>query len=396
VLPFRNLSGDPAQEYFADGITEDIITELSRFRSLFVIAANSSFTFKGKPIKVQDAARELGVAYVVEGSVRRDGDRVRINAQLIDAATGNHLWAERYDRDLHDIFALQDEVARTVASTVSGRVESEGRNRAERLTSPALKSYDLVLRAKALTARYNRADNEQALVCAKKAIELDAGSARAHSHAAWCHVYNYMAGWTADRGKSLSEAYQSAQRAVALDEFDSFPRSILGFIHLLRREYDEARAETEKAIDLNPNDHDARRFHGEYLAAVGRPDAAIEQIDMAKRLDPFDTRWAPWIMGAACFIAHRYDAAIAALKQARDPINEVRGWLAASYAQAGRLQEAKDTLEEFLRVAESDMAFFPGRRLRDWESYWHCAFEFQDQRDFDHLFDALRKAGLQE
>ena len=394
VLAFRNLSGDPAQAYFADGITEDIITELSRFRSLFVIARNSSFVFKGKTVKIQDIGRDLGVAYIVEGSIRRDLARVRISAQLIEAASGNHLWAERYDRDMHDILALQDEAARTIASTVSGKVESEGRKRVERLTAAALQAYDLVLRSKALMAKYNRADNEQALACAERAMELDPGSARAHAHAAWCHLYDYMAGWTADRKGSLAKAYASVQSAIALDEFDSFPHSILGFIQLLRREYDAASLETQKAIDLNPNDHEARRFRGEYLAAVGRPEAAIEQIDVAKRLDPFDTRWVPWIKGAACFIAQRYDEAITALRQARDPINEVRGWLAASYAQAGRLQEAKATLEEFLQVAESDMAVFPGRQLKDWEPYWHGAFEFQNQSDFDHLFDALRKAGL--
>jgi TolB-like protein/Flp pilus assembly protein TadD len=394
VLAFRNLSDDPAQEYFADGITEEIITELSRFRSLFVIARNSSFVFKSKTVKIQDIGRELGVAYIVEGSIRRDVARIRINAQLIEATTGNHLWAERFDRDVHDIFTLQDEVARTIASTVSGKVESEGRNRVERLTPNALQAYDLILRSKALMAKYNKGDNEQALACAQRAIELDPAGARGHAHAAWCHLYDYMAGWTPDRKISLAEAYASVRRAVTLDEFDSFPHSILGFIHLLRREYDEACLETEKAIDLNPNDHEARRFRGEYLAAVGRPDAAIEQIDIAKRLDPFDTRWVPWIMGAACFIARRYDEAITALKQARDPINEVRGWLAASYAQAGRLQDARATLEEFLQVAQSDMAVFPGRRLRDWEPYWHGAFEFQDQKDFDHLFEALRKAGL--
>ncbi len=275
-------------------------------------------------------------------------------------------------------------------------MEAEGRDRVERLSPTALKAYDLVLRAKALTAKYARADNEQALVCAERAVELDSTSARAHAQAAWCHIYDYMACWMADRENSLAKAYRLAQRAVVLDEFDSFAHSILGFIHLMRREYDEARSETEKAIDLNPSDHEARRFYGEFLVATGRRDAGIEQIDLAKRLDPFDTRWVPWVRGAAYFIAHRYDEAIAALRQARDPINEVRGWLAASYAHAGRLQEAKATLEEFLRVAESDMAVFPGRRLKDWESYWHGAFEFQDQRDFDHLFDALRKAGLEE
>jgi len=164
----------------------------------------------------------------------------------------------------------------------------------------------------------------------------------------------------------------------------------------MRREYDEAQSETEKAVDLNPNDPEALHYYGVFLAATGKPDAAIEQIDLGRHLNPFDTRWVPWVRGLYCFTAHRYDEAIATLRQARDPINEVRGWLAASYAHAGRLQEARATLEEFLRVAESDMAVFPGRRLKDWEPYWHGAFEYRDQKDFDHLFDALRKAGLEE
>jgi adenylate cyclase len=396
VLPFTNLSGDQEQEYFSDGITEDIITELSRFRTLFVIARNSSFAFRGKSLKVQEIARELGVGYVVEGSVRRAADRVRITAQLVDGSTGNHLWAERYDRDMRDIFALQDEVARSVASTVSGRVEAAGRDLAMRLSPAALKSYDLVLRAKALTVKYTRTDNAQALACAERAVELDPTSARACAHAAWCHYINYMAGWTADREHALAKAYELAQRAVGLDETDSFARCILGLVHLFRREYEGARSEMERAVDLNPGDPEVHRRYGLFLAATGKAEAAIEQINLAKRLNPFDTRWVPWLIGIACFTARRYDDAIAALRQVRDPINEVRGWLAASYAHAGRLDEARATLDEFLRVAEADMAVFPGRRLKDWEAYWHGAFEYRDQEDFDHLFDALRKAGLSE
>jgi len=396
VLPFVNMSDDPEQEYFSDGITEDIITELSRFRSLFVIARNSSFTFKGKAKNVQDIARELGVAYVVEGSVRRATDRVRITVQLVDGATGNHLWAERYDRDMRDIFALQDEVAQSVASTVSGQVEVVGRDRAARLSPTELRAYDLLLRAKALTLNYTRTDNAQALACAERAAELDPSSARAHTHAAWCHLYDHMAWWTADRGKSLTEAYKLARRAVELDEVDSFAHAILGAIQLFRREFDEALLDTERAVNLNPNDPVARRYHGMVLAATGDPDEGIEQIDLGKRLNPFDTRWVPWDRGIACFTAHRYDEAIAAFRQIGNPLNEVRGWLAASYAQAGRLQEARAMLEEFLRVAECDMAEFPGAQLKDWELYWHGAFEYQDQKDFDHLFDALRKAGMSE
>jgi TolB-like protein/DNA-binding SARP family transcriptional activator len=394
VLPFENLSGDPEQQYFADGITEDIIIELARFRSLIVIARNSSFAFKGRPLKVQDVARELAVAYIVEGSIRRAGERIRINAQLVDAATGSHMWAERYDRDMSDIFAVQDEVTRSVASRVSGRVEAAGRDRVERLSPSALRAYDLILRAKALTLRYTRTYNAEALDSAERAVLLDPGSARAHAHAAWCHFYNYMACWTLDRESALAKSYELAHRAVELDETDSFTHTMLGIVQIFRREYEEAESEIVKAIDLNPSDAVARRYYALFLAATGRAEAGIEQIELGRRLNPFDTRWVPWDKGIVCFTARRYDEAIAALRQARDPINEVRGWLAASYAQAGRLEEARTTLEEFLRIAESDMAAFPGRRLKDWEAYWHGAFEYRDREDLDHLFDGLRKAGL--
>ena len=180
---------------------------------------------------MQDVAHELGVAYIVEGSVRRAADRVRITAQLIDAGTGNHLWAERYDREMRDIFALQDEVARSVASTVSGRVEVAGRDQAVRLSPTALRAYDLVLRAKALMLKYTRADNEQALACAERAVELDPVSASAHAQLAWIYFYNYMACWTVDREIALAKAYELAQRAVVLDETDSLAHSILGLVH---------------------------------------------------------------------------------------------------------------------------------------------------------------------
>jgi TolB-like protein/Tfp pilus assembly protein PilF len=396
VLPFQNMSGDPEQTYFSDGISEDIITELSRFHALFVIARTSSFAFRDKSIKIQDIARELGVAYVVEGSVRRAAARVRITAQLIDAGTGNHLWAERYDRDLRDIFTLQDEIARSVASTVSGRVEAVGRDRAVRLSPTALKAHDLLFRARALTSKYTRADNEEARACAERAVEIDPTSAGAHAHLAWCYLVSFVACWTADRKVALAKAYQLAQRACVLDETDSFTHAMLGGTHLFRREYDESQLEVETAIELNPSDSFARRCYGLFLTATGQADAGIEQIDLGQRLNPFDTRWVPWIRGIACFTARRYEEAIASLRQASDPINEVRGWLAASYAQAGRLLEARAMLEEFLRVAESDMTIFPGRRLKDWEAYWHGAMEFRDQKDFDHLFAALRKAGLSD
>jgi TolB-like protein len=339
VLPFDNLSGDPGQQYFSDGITDDVITELSR--SLFVIARQSSFAFRGKSVTVQRIAQDLGIAYVVEGSVRKDGDRVRINAQLVDAASGNQLWAERYDRTLLDIFAVQDEVARSVAAAVSGRVEVVNRDRVVRLSPTALRAYDLVLRARAYTLEYTRADNARALACAERALELDPSSARAAAHAAWCHFYDYMACWRESPRASLDRSFELARRAVALDETDCFPRTVLGVVQIFRREFEQARSNMLAALGLNPNDFLARRFYGMYLAAVGQAEEAIEQVELGRRLNPFDTRWVPWNMGIACFSARRYEDAIAALTQAHNPINEVRGWLAASYAQAGYLSEAR-------------------------------------------------------
>jgi tetratricopeptide (TPR) repeat protein len=187
--------------------------------------------------------------------------------------------------------------------------------------------------------------------------------------------------------------WELISRPVELDETDSFTHTMLGIVRIFRREYEEAESEITKAIDLNPSDAEARRYYAIFLAATGNAEADIEQIELGRRLNPFDARWVPWDKGIVCFTARRYEEAIAALRQARNPTNEVRGWLAASYAQAGRLEEARATLQGFLLVAESVIAVFPGRRLKDWEPYWHGAFEYRDQKDFDHLFEALRKAG---
>lgn len=395
VLSFVNMSGDPEQEYFSDGITEDVITELSRFRDLFVFARNSSFQYRDEAIDVKRVGRELGVQFVVVGSVRKFGSRVRISAQLIDAATGNHLWAERYDRDLADVLALQEELAHAIAATVGGRVEAAGRDRATRSSPARLTAYDLVLRAKALHLNLNRTDMDGARALFLRAIEIDPTNARAHAYCANSCFIIWAAYWTAEREPMFEEFVRHAKRAVALDDSDSSARWILGLAHLYRRDYEDARVHFEKALENNPNYTEARIFYGFFLTAIGQPDAAIEQLDLARRHNPFDLSWDPWVRGITFFTAHRYREAIDAFNQIPEPINEIRGWLAASYAQAGRLTEAKRSLDEFLHVAKRDMVVYPGDRLKDWEPYWHAALEYRDQRDFDHLFDALRAAGLQ-
>jgi len=396
VLPFDNMSGDPEQEYFSDGITEDIITELSRFRSLFVIARNSSFHYKGQSPKVQDVGRELGVGYVVEGSVRKAGNRVRVTAQLIETTTGNHIWAERWDRELKDIFDVQDELVRTIVSTVGGRIDAISKASATRKSVAHLRAYDFYLRAAAAEDGNTKEDYQRARQYLERAIELDPGLAIAHHHLSLVNFIEWMAHWADDRDMVFAAALSAANTAVTIDDTDSRIHAQLGSLHHFRRSFDEAGQDFEKALRLNPNDCKAIALYGNYLAAIGKPEDAIEQFDQAIRLNPIEPSWIRWIRGIACFTAKRYDEAIADLRSIKRPINEVRGWLAASYAGAGRLAEARATLEEFLQIAEDDMVVFPGRRLAAWDDYWHGAMQYRDNADFEHLYDALRKAGLED
>jgi adenylate cyclase len=390
------MSGDPEQQYFSDGVTADIITELSRFRDLLVIARDSSFKFRDKAVGVKQVGRELGAQFVLEGGVRKLGNQVRITAQLIEATTGNHLWAERYDRDLADVFALQEALAHAIAATVGGRVQATRSEWTMRLNPAGLTAYDLTLRAQALRLRFTKSDAHQALPLAQRAVEIDPNNARAHACYANIAFNTWMTHWTAERESMFEEAHRHAERAVALDESDAVTRSMLGFVKIFMRHYDEARLHLEKALATNPNETEVRLYYAVYLTATGQPAAAIEQIEISKRLNPFDMSWTPWIQGIALFTAHRYGDAIAVLSQIPEPINEVRGWLAASYAQAGRIDEAKACLDQFLRVARQDMAVYPGDRLKDWETFWHGALAYRDQGDFDHLCAALNKAGLPE
>jgi TolB-like protein/DNA-binding SARP family transcriptional activator/Flp pilus assembly protein TadD len=395
VLPFVNVGGDPEQRYFSDGITEDIITELSRFRTLLVIARNSSFRYRGGDLDVTRIGRELDVRYLVEGSVRRLGDRLRISAQLIDAATGNHLWADHYDCDAVDVLTVQDDIVRAIATTLGDRIEAAGRERVLRLSPDALSAYDHVLRSEAHLMRFAKNENIEARRLAQRAIELDPQSADALAQVGWTHCMDHLFGWVEERTPTLATALALAQRAVLLDAAHCRARSLLGFVHTFRREYDEARAQLRSAIALNPNDVEARGIYGVYLIAAGETDAALEQFGIAKRNNPFETEWVTVCRGIALFTARRYDEAIATLTEVHNRTNEGRCWLAASYAAAGRLAEAGAMLAEFLAVAERDMARFPGRRLEDWKPYLHHLVEYRDPQEFEHLFAALRTAGLQ-
>ena len=319
---------------------------------------------------------------------------MRVTAQVVDAASSNHIWAERYDRDLEEIFALQDDLVHAIAATVSGRVEAAGRERTARLHSAALESYDLHLRAKALWLKGTKVANEQARILEQRAIEIDPTNASAHAYCAECCCQDYACGWVPDLDQTRRTALEFAKRAVALDDADSSTRSILSHAHIISYNFAEARIHIEKALDLNPNDTEARCYYGYFLTAAGEPDKALEQFHIARRHNPFDLSWVPWVVGQAYFGLGRYDEAIAAFNQAYETNNEVNAWLAASYALTGHMKEAKEKLEVFLRIAEREMAHFPGQRSDEWLKYLQRGFVYQNPTDLAHVCSGLRQAGL--
>ena len=393
VLSFVNMSGDPEQEYFSDGITEDIITELSRFPTLFVIARNSSFHFKGKAVKVSKVGRDLGVQYVVEGSVRKAGNRVRVTAQLVEAASGNHVWAERYDRELEDIFEVQDEVAHTVAATVSSRLDDAGAERARRRPTEDLAAYDLFLRAYQHIHRWTRTDLSAARPLLEKALDLDPNIARAHAYPGFVHVADWM--WGVGGDEALDRALTLAQRALSLDDDDSWSYVVVGHVYLRTKRIDEALNYLEKAVALNPNDAVATAIMGAAVNLLGRPDEAVQWIEKAIRLNPYHPDWFFDVLGRALYMSRRYEEACATFKRMKQPPNWVYVALAACYGQLDRHDQARDTVTAFEEAVERERP--EGNALASIDLAKRGAgMYYKNQEDTDHWLEGLRKAGLEE
>jgi TolB-like protein/DNA-binding SARP family transcriptional activator len=386
VLPFANLGGDLQQQYFSDGVSEDIITDLSRFRLLRVVARNASFRYRDDGADVKRIGRELAVDYAVVGSVRRHGQRIRLTAQLVETASGNQLWGERFDLGEDDIFAVADELVRTVAGTVAGRLQAAGSERVRRKPPANLAAYDCVLRAQAAEMRTGDPQAEAEMrQLYEKAVVLDPGYGRAHAGMAVAQLRD----WFRDSGGSdadLERAAESARMAVALDPNDSECHETLGWILLHCQLFELSEQCYRRALELNPNSPDELASMGSLCGYLGRPEEGLDWFEQAKRVDPFfDPTWYWHLRGATCFNARRYDDAVAAFNRSISPPAWVRAYLAACHALAGRRDRAMALAADVTLRSPG----FSATLLATREPYKRAA-------DRQHLLDGLLKAGLPE
>ncbi len=386
VLPFQNMSGDPEQEYFSDGITEDLITDLSKLSGLFVIARNSSFAYKGRSVKVQEIGRDLGVRFVLEGSTRKAGNRVRITAQLIDAASGGHLWAERFDRDLTDIFSTQDEVVAKIVGTLAVTLTQGEEQRLRRHGTGNVEAYETWLRARALLTRGTRELIVQARTMYRRAIEIDLNFAAPHAGLALAAISDYVSGWAPDPSQALDEAERWARRAVELNDQEPVSHMALGSVLLWRRDHDGALAEGRRMIALDPNFAQGHAATGLTLMYAGRAGEALEPFAMAMRLDPLYPNMVLHFLAQANFSLGHYEAAARQLldRIARNPDTDAsRMLLASCYGHLGRAQEARAAWAELLKV-NPDFSLMQRARV----------LPYKDAGDFQRIAEGLAKAGL--
>ena len=388
VLPFANMSGDAEQEYFSDGITEDIITNLSRNHSFFVISRSTSFTYKGPAIDVAKVARDLGVRYVLEGSVRRAGNRVRITAQLIEAASGHHLWADRYDRELADVFAVQDEIALSITGAIAPGIISAEIQQAQRKDPGQLDAWDRTMRAHWHIRRFTREDLAQARGLLDEAIALDPTNSMALSDLAFAHHFEAVFGWGDAPAESHARLGEAARKAVAADDGDAMAHTALAIFDLFSGRHDEARRRLNRALDLDPNSMFARGYLGASYAFGGDYETALPHLEEALRLSPRGPLLVIWHLceGWAALTAERYEEAVAFATQAGEANPEfpdIYAVLAAGNGQLGRLAAARAALDQLLRR-------MPGLTASD----ERLDRPFARAADRERFIEGLRKAGI--
>jgi TolB-like protein/Tfp pilus assembly protein PilF len=384
VLPFTNMSGDPEQEYFSDGITEDIITGLSRFSSLSVVARNSTFVYRDSAVNVTEAGKALGARYLLEGSLRKAGNRVRLTAQLIDVESGKHIWAERYDRVLEDIFAIQDELVHAIVATLVGRLETAHTERALRKRPENLAAYDHYLKALQCERRYDAEGIREGRKALEKAVALDPGFAKAHALLAY---FTFSSNWFEGYNEHVhdDEALAIARRAVELDPNDGDCYAKLAIVHLQRGEFDQARYRLEQALALNPHDSTTWSHYAWYLLSVGEPQQALDRLSEREALEPFPPNWHWELRGQALYELGRYEEAASTFGRMTNLNYWDHGFLCACYGQLGRTDKARSHWEKVLEVVPDATAAL----LNEFEFRKH-------QADSDHWLEGYRKAGLPE
>jgi adenylate cyclase len=392
VLPFDNMSGDPTQQYFSDGVTEDIITELSRFRELIVISRTSSFSFRGQAARIAEIAKKLGVHYVVEGSIRKSGKRVRITAQLIDTSSDKHIWAEHYDRELEDIFEVQDDVVHRITGTLVGRLEDERQERAKRQSKSELRAYDIYLRAREHFFNWSLGDNRKAAELLEVAVEIEPNYAAALALLSEVYQRDWLNGWSLNPQRDLANSHRMAARAIELDDNDSRTHTSMGWVYLFGNEPDRAKHHFEIALRLNPNDARVLVYYSRHAVFDGRPERGVELINRALQLNPFGKYH--WYLGLAKFAAHSYEEAIELLRNVRDPSPAGVALLAGSFAQVDRMDEAKAACKRFLELTSETPMMQALRDASDWREYFSYRWPFRNKADLQHLLIALRKAGV--
>jgi adenylate cyclase len=387
VLPFSNMSGDPEQEYFADGITEDIITALSHHRWFFVIARNSTFVYKGRAVDVKQVARELGVRYVLEGSVRRAGQRVRITGQLIEAGTGNHLWAERFDRDLADIFAIQDEITQSVVGAIEPEMLLIEGKRAFRKNVGNLDAFDCCMRAMWHFSQLTGEEHDQAIALIRQALRIDPNLAQAQMTLARTLNARIWYGWSNDYANDILDIYNAAERAVSLDDRDPYCHYAFCWASLLRQMHSQALAAAQRSIDLNPNFALGFFSLGLVRVHIGHFSEALDSLLRSLRLNPNDPQAGSFLSFVALAHYHQenYEEAVhygEQAVQARRPYLAVRALL-ASLGQLGRVVEAQPLLQEFI-----------SRQAKDPQRHFEVTTPYLDLKHREHLADGLRRAGV--
>jgi len=395
VLPFVNLTGDAGEDYICEGITDEIVMGLGRFHDLFVIAQGSTWPYKGRNANVCQVGRDLGVRYVVQGSIRKLGGNLRIISELADTSTGIQLWAEHYDEEAQDTFAVQDAITRTIVATITGRVREQDRKRALRKDENELAAYDLLLRGRHCLEQWSKEEIIEARRLFEQAIALDPDSSAAYADLAETYLTEHLSDWSEAPEAAAERAFELARKAVALDDSDAKARRTLGGAYMLARsDIKMANLQIAAAISFNPSEYWNFCWKSWLVTIAGDPDEGISCSTEAMRLNPFSHDTCLQNQFVAAYCARRYEEALSAIARMGSLKQLTTAGLAACYAQMGRDQEARRAMSDFLAVAAKTIAVYPADDCNAWRTYWARKYPFQRPADFEHLLDGFRKAGL--